>query len=106
MTRAYFELDIIGNPDECAVPPVEALITKHGGVIKGCKLYGKKKLAYPIAKYDCGFYYEWLMEFDKDEIPELLDDLNTTDAVLRYLCVMQNEKELHSYWRKEMEGEN
>jgi len=56
--------------------------------------WGKKKLAYPIAKNDHAVYVFYTVEMPRENVGKLESTLNITDEVIRYLIVRQDEKEL------------
>ena len=64
------------------------IVTSRGGTVRKVDLWGKRKLAYPIAKRFEGSYI--LMCFDGDN--EILSELNRVyrfdDMVLRHLIVI------------------
>ncbi len=56
--------------------------------------WGKKKLAYLIAKNDHAVYVFYIVEMPAENVGKLESTLNITDEVIRYLIVRQDEKEL------------
>lgn len=70
---------------------VKELIARFGGTITNVDEWGKKRLAYEIQKMREGFYY--FIQFDADATcpAELEARLRIEEAVIRYLCVRQNE---------------
>ena len=67
------------------------IVTSRGGTVRKVDLWGKRKLAYPIAKRFEGSYI--LMCFDGDN--EILSELNRVyrfdDMVLRHLIVIDED---------------
>jgi small subunit ribosomal protein S6 len=67
------------------------IVTSRGGTVHKVDLWGKRKLAYPIAKRFEGTYI--LMLFDGDN--EILNELNRVyrfdDMVLRHLIVIDED---------------
>lgn len=69
------------------------VISKEKGKMITKEEWGKKKLAYPIQKYEEAFYVLFRYE-GKTEIPtELERRFKQTDAVIRYLTVKKETKE-------------
>lgn len=70
---------------------VKEMITRFGGTITNVDEWGKKRLAYEVQKMREGFYY--FIQFDADATcpAELEARLRIEEAVIRYLCVKQNE---------------
>ncbi|MCA9337847.1 30S ribosomal protein S6 [Candidatus Saccharibacteria bacterium] len=56
--------------------------------------WGKKKLAYPIAKNEHAVYVFYIVEIPTENVGKIENTLNITDEVIRYLIVRQDEKEL------------
>jgi small subunit ribosomal protein S6 len=71
---------------------VKEIITKHGGTITNVDDWGKKRLAYEVAKNKEAFYY--FIQFDGEStVPgEIESRVRILENVLRYLCVRQDEK--------------
>ena len=67
----------------------KANIEKFKGVIENVDVWGRRKLAYEIAKVNEGFYT--LINFNADsELPKELDRIfRITDGVLRHIIVKQ-----------------
>lgn len=69
------------------------VISKKKGKILTKKEWGKKKLAYPIQKFEEAFYVLFHYE-GKIEIPaELERRFKQTDAIIRYLTVRKETRE-------------
>lgn len=70
---------------------VKEMITRFGGNITNIDEAGKKRLAYEIQKMREGFYY--FIQFDAEATcpAELEARLRIEEAVIRYLCVRQDE---------------
>lgn len=65
----------------------KGVIENGGGVVENVDVWGKRKLAYPIAKVNEGFYT--LLNFNADtELPKELDRVfRITDGVIRHMIV-------------------
>ena len=67
----------------------KGVIENGGGTIENVDFWGKRKLAYEIAKVNEGFYT--LINFEANtELPKELDRVfRITDGVLRHIVVIQ-----------------
>ena len=67
----------------------KGVIENGGGTIENVDFWGKRKLAYEIAKVNEGFYT--LINFEtKTELPKELDRVfRITDGVIRHIVVKQ-----------------
>ncbi len=96
--KAY-ELLLLLNPslDEetraATLDKVQATITADGGVVDSVDSWGKRKLAYEIAKMTEGDYV--LVDFHTTPaaIAELDRVLHITDPVVRYMLIAREDKE-------------
>lgn len=66
---------------------VQKYITSASGKADEPKLFGKKKLAYPIKKVTEGFYYIMNFSLDGTETVQTLKKLTLNVDVLRYLLI-------------------
>ncbi len=85
-----YELTVLIHPDlepslDDAMAKVRAIITGNGGVIKTEDNWGKKKLAYRIARQDFAIYVFMELNLPRDAAGKISNTLNITDDVLRYL---------------------
>ncbi len=64
---------------------VKKLITDNGGKVTAEDNWGKKKLAYPIAKHDHAVYVFYTVEMPGEGVQKVESTLNITDEVIRYL---------------------
>ncbi|MFQ6069546.1 MAG: 30S ribosomal protein S6 [Candidatus Aminicenantales bacterium] len=69
------------------------VVAKKGGKMLNENRWGRRKLAYPIRKFEEGFYVFFLYESEPDVPSELERLFKQTDGVLRYLTVKKDEKE-------------
>lgn len=66
-----------------------ALLTgEHGGEITAVDQWGRKQLAYPIAKKTNGFYVVVQFRAEAEALPEFERVLKLDDELLRYLVVL------------------
>jgi len=53
--------------------------------------WGKKTLAYPIAKSRSALFFHWIIETDKKNVLELKKRLNYNEKLVRYLLLAVEE---------------
>ena len=85
-----YEIAILFDPDlevdlEKATSRVEKIMTDNGAVIKNTDNWGKRKLAYTIAKHDMAVYVFYTVEMPGTNVAKLESILNITDEVIRFL---------------------
>ncbi len=73
---------------------VEKIITDNGGKILNTDNWGKKKLAYVIAKQDHAVYVLYTVELPAESVQKIESTLNITDEVIRYLVSRVDHKTL------------
>lgn len=73
---------------------VEKIITDNGGKIVKTDNWGKKKLAYTIAKQDHAVYVFYIAEIPAESVQKVESTFNITDEVLRYLVTRVDHKTL------------
>ncbi len=66
---------------------VEKFIASGGGEITRRDDWGKRRLAYPILKFNEGFYTVLQMNLPPPAVRELERSLKLTEDILRYLVV-------------------
>jgi len=93
--KLLYELIYIVRPtvDEQALAAVkdkvEKFITTGGGTISQCDDWGKRTLAYTIAKVTEGFYTVLQFEMPATALRDLERSLGLTEEILRHLVVRQ-----------------
>ena len=94
-----YELGIIVDPE---VPPedetsalerLEGIITDADGEMLGKDTWGRRQLAYPIAKKNYGVYHFWRFNVGGDALEKLNFEMRTNDAVMRSL-ILNMDREL------------
>jgi small subunit ribosomal protein S6 len=85
-----YEIAILYDPDleidlEKATSRVEKIMTDNGATITKTDNWGKRKLAYPIAKHDMAVYVFYTVEMPGSNVQKLESILNITDEVIRFL---------------------
>jgi small subunit ribosomal protein S6 len=92
-----YELVALLHPDleidlEKPLNKIEKIISSAGGSILKQDNWGKRRLAYPIAKLDFAVYIYFEVELPADKINEVDKALNITDEVLRHLITVYEER--------------
>jgi small subunit ribosomal protein S6 len=92
-----YELTVLLHPD--LEGQVDTAIKKLHDIIKGVSgeitledNWGKKKLAYSIAKHDYALYVYFDLKLPAESLSKLSSTLNITDEVIRYLLVATDHK--------------
>lgn len=68
------------------VESVKALIEQNGGVIDQLQKWGRKNLAYPIQKFNSGYYYLINYSTSNNQLPGILEyNLRIDEDVIRFL---------------------
>ena len=85
-----YEIAILFDPDlevdlEKATGRVEKILTDNGAKITNTDNWGKRKLAYQIAKHDSAIYVFYTVEMPGANVQKLESILNITDEVIRFL---------------------
>lgn len=70
---------------------LEQIITEKGGKVSKVDHLGRRKLAYPIGKFDDGNYTFIYLEGSGSEIYEVERRLRVNDAVIRHMTVRTDE---------------
>ena len=92
-----YELTVLVHPDletdlEKPLKKLRGIITGNDGKIIKETNWGKKKLAYRIAKQDFAVYINFELNLPPQAIAKLSSTLNITEELLRYLLVSVDEK--------------
>jgi len=71
------------------IEQIKAWISTAGGEISDVEVWGQRRLAYPIAKHQDGFYIFFYFSINeaRDRLTELERRLNTSEVILRHLLV-------------------
>jgi small subunit ribosomal protein S6 len=85
-----YELAVLYHPDleidlEKATAKVEKLIASADGKIVSTDSWGKRKMAYKIAKQEHAIYVFYTLELPPAGVKKINDTLNITDEVIRFL---------------------
>jgi small subunit ribosomal protein S6 len=95
MLRNY-ELMVLLHPDleidvETPITKVESLVNAAGGKVTKRDNWGKKRLAYRIARQDFAVYVYFELQLEPGRIRELENALLITEEVLRHILVAHEE---------------
>jgi small subunit ribosomal protein S6 len=85
-----YEIAVLYHPDleidlEKASTKVEKIITDSGGKITNTDNWGKRKLAYPIAKNDFAIYVFYTLDMPGEAVAKIELTFNITDEIIRFL---------------------
>jgi small subunit ribosomal protein S6 len=88
----HYEIVFLVHPDQSEQVPAmleryKGLITQGGGQIHRLEDWGRRQLAYPIAKIHKAHYVLLNVEIDQKILDELTGAFRFSDAVLRHLVV-------------------
>ena len=88
----HYEIVFLVHPDQSEQVPAmieryRGMITAGGGAIHRVEDWGRRQLAYPIAKIHKAHYVLMNIETDKKTLDELTGAFRFSDAVIRHLVV-------------------
>lgn len=94
----HYEIVFIVHPDQSEQVPgmidrYRAMIEREGGAIHRCEDWGRRQLAYPIAKIHKGHYVLMNIEAPTSVLEELESAFRFNDAVLRNMILKRKEAE-------------
>lgn len=92
----HYEIVFIVHPDQSEQVPgmierYKTMIERDGGSIHRCEDWGRRQLAYPIAKIHKGHYVLLNIEVQANTLAELESSFRFNDAVLRNLILSKKE---------------
>jgi small subunit ribosomal protein S6 len=95
MQKSY-ELMVLLHPDleidaEAPIAKVEKLVEAVGGKVSKRDNWGKKRLAYRIAKQDFALYVYFELLLDPTKVRELENTILITEEVLRHILVVHED---------------
>lgn len=67
---------------------VESMINNLGGSVGEKNPWGKRRLAYPIEKYEDGYYIVSKIKLDTNRARDLEEQLRISDDVIRHILVV------------------
>ena len=85
-----YEIAVLYHPDlevdlEKGSSRVEKIFTDNGGKVASVDNWGKRKLAYPIAKNEHAVYVFYTVDLPAENVGKVESTLNITDEVIRFL---------------------
>jgi small subunit ribosomal protein S6 len=88
----HYEVVVLVHPDQSEQVPAmleryKGLVTANGGAVHRVEDWGRRQLAYPIAKVHKAHYILLNIETDQKQLTELTGAFRFSDAVLRHLVV-------------------
>jgi small subunit ribosomal protein S6 len=95
--RLYEEVFIV-KPDaaeqeaDSVIEQLSKTVTEQGGTIDNVDRWGRRKLAYRVAKYDEGIYVVLKFSAKPETVREVERRLRVNDLVLKFLTVRLDEK--------------
>lgn len=69
------------------IKKINANVKKLGGELEEVDNLGKKLLAYPIKKFKEGYYVEYELTMDSENVKKLEHQLNLLGDILRFLVI-------------------
>ena len=96
MQHKTYELMVLLHPDldidvDAPIAKVEGLVEAVGGKITKRDNWGKKRLAYRIARQDFAIYVYFELQLDPSKVRELENTILITEEVLRHILVVHEE---------------
>ena len=85
-----YEIAVLYHPDletdlAKATSKVEKILEDNGGKVVNLDNWGKRKLAYVIAKQDFAIYVFYTVDLPPENVRKVESILNITDEVIRFL---------------------
>jgi small subunit ribosomal protein S6 len=85
-----YEIAVLYHPDleidlDKASTKVEKIIKDNGGEITATDNWGKRKLAYPIAKNDFAVYVFYTVDMPSEGVMKVEQIFNITDEIIRFM---------------------
>ncbi|HET9721783.1 MAG TPA: 30S ribosomal protein S6 [Candidatus Saccharimonadales bacterium] len=85
-----YEIAVLYHPDleidlAKAEDRIKKIITDNGGKITKTDNWGKRKLAYPIAKQEFAVYVFYTVEMPAENVTKVEQTFNITDEIIRFL---------------------
>lgn len=93
-----YELGVIFRPTlseeelNSEVEKLKTFLGERGEVVK-VNLWGRRKLAYPIQKYQEGYYLFLNFKFPPSQVAELKRWISLNEKIVRHILVKEEEKE-------------
>jgi small subunit ribosomal protein S6 len=71
-----------------ATQKVDALVTGLGGEVVENNPWGKRRLSYPIQRFEDGYYVVSKVRLDSERARDLEDQLRISDDVIRHILIV------------------
>ncbi len=96
LTMRHYEICFLVHPDQSEQVPAmldryRSLIEAKSGIIHRLEDWGRRQLAYPVAKLHKAHYVLMNIECDSDTLDELEGVFRFNDAVLRHLTIRRQD---------------
>lgn len=94
-----YEIAVLYHPDleidlDKASNRVEKIFTDNGGKVTNTDSWGKRKLAYQIAKNEHAVYVFYTVDLPAEAVRKVESVLNITDEVMRFLITRPDLKKI------------
>ncbi len=86
---------------EAAVTKIKDLVTGQGGEVLKVDVWGRRKLAYEIKKQKKGLYVLLIYKTPSATVKKLEDFYKVFDAVLKYMVVKLEKKQVQEFEKSE-----
>ena len=92
-----YELVVVINPDvaeddvPAAIERVTTAVTSRGGEVTELTPWGRRKLAYPIARHTEGSYVLSQIKLDPERAHELESGFAISEEIIRHLLIRKDE---------------
>lgn len=83
--------ELNGEEQEKLLTKIKKFLSDGEGKILEAKEWGKKDLAYPIAKKRTGIYHWFLLALSSDKTPAFRGKLQLEGSILRFLLINKGE---------------
>jgi small subunit ribosomal protein S6 len=92
----HYEIVVLVHPDQSEQVPAmleryKGIVAAGGGTVHRVEDWGRRQLAYPIAKVHKALYILMNIDLDQKTLAELNGSFRFSDAVLRHLVVGMDE---------------
>jgi len=92
----HYEIVVLVHPDQSEQVPAmleryKGMVTATNGIVHRVEDWGRRQLAFPIAKVHKAHYLLMNVEVDQATLGELTGSFRFSDAVLRHLVVGMDE---------------
>lgn len=87
-----YEIAVLLHPDleidlDAPLKKIDDIFKKEGGKVLSADNWGKRKIAYPIAKQHFAIYMFYRVELGPDKVAAVENSLRISDEVLRFQTV-------------------